>query len=199
VVEAAAKTSQTQDQLVKTGDEAKALDKRVDAGVDQAIASDEKEAKEQSRKIKQALQVVDPTGASNTAASDQREDKTGDSGGSPSSNVTPTAQQPEVQSVQRQKGRLGRAAHWFSAKLGGIKAGVRRLNAKIIAGVLKYAAKFSKSEAERDAAMAGLAEEQAFVAKNVQEETENDGLFTAFQEKATQLKTGVTTLAEQEK
>jgi hypothetical protein len=100
--------------------------------------------------------------------------------------------------IRREGGFGSKVSSWFSSKLSGLKAGITRLNNKILKGVMKYASKFNDSEAERKLVASTMNDEKSYMAVEVQKEQENDILFADFQGKAGQLSEGVSTLAEKE-
>jgi len=101
--------------------------------------------------------------------------------------------------IQRKPGIGSRIKSWFAKKLSSLKSGVRRLNNKILGGVMKYATKFNKSEEDRQAVNAAMNEESAFASKDVQNEQNNDTMFSDYEDKAGKLSEGVKALADKEK
>ncbi|MDX2162928.1 MAG: DUF4157 domain-containing protein [bacterium] len=93
------------------------------------------------------------------------------------------------------KGRFGA---WFARKIGGLKAGVRRLNNRILKAVIKFATRLRKPDVDPSVIPVGMAEERQFSAQDVQDEQRNDELFTEYQSKAQQANAGVNKMAELE-
>jgi hypothetical protein len=102
-------------------------------------------------------------------------------------------------SLQRKPGLGKRIKSWFAKKLSGLKAGVRRLNNKILGGVMKFATKFNKSEEERQAVSVAMSEEKEFAAKDVQNEEQNNQLFGEYESGADKLSEGVKQLEAEQK
>jgi hypothetical protein len=72
------------------------------------------------------------------------------------------------------------------------------LNNKLLMSVIKFASKFSKSEADRQAVPLAMQEEKAYTSLDVKNEQEDKGLFTEYQGKAVKLNEGVDALAAKE-
>jgi|GEM_PF-802131 len=101
--------------------------------------------------------------------------------------------------LQRKPGIGSRIKSWFAKKLSSLKSGVKRLNNKILGGVMSYATKFNKSEEDRQAVALAMNEEKTFAAKDVKNETANDGMFKDYEDKAGQLSEGVKQLESENK
>ncbi len=200
VIKTTDSVGKTKIELSQTGEKSKDLDKTVPMLVEQTVGGSKEEAKRLSQQVKDGLKTEEPKSQDGS-----------DSSTSGNSNIVSQISEDEKdlgqegdggdlkRKVQRKGGIGSRIANWFEMKIGGLKAGVKRLNGKILAGVLKYAGKFDKSDADRKTAVAAMSEEKTFSAKDVQEETENDFLFLDFQDKANQLNTTAQTLAEMDK
>lgn len=201
VSDTAGKVGEAKTELHKTGAQAKDLDEKLPALVEQSVGGSEDRVKSLSKEVKEALKKPEPDASPSSGDADavSQIDKMNVELKKESEQTAVTGSAVVGRSVQRKGGSGRSAANWIANKLGGLKAGVRRLNAKIVAGVLKYAAKLDKSEADRNSTILAMSEEKTFANQDVQEESENDKLFMAFQDKAAQLNTNVRALAEKDK
>ncbi len=178
-----AKTTATQ--LNDTGEKVANLDKSLPTLVETSVSGNKDEVKNLSAQVKAGLQKDPQSGDTAIVAQIDADNN--------NLEQDPSALQTK-RSVQR-KGGSG-AVNWFATKLGGLKAGVARLNNKILMGVLKFAGKFNKNELDRQAVSTSLAEEKNFAADDVEAESENDLLFTDFENNANQLNESVHSLTE---
>ena len=186
--------SKSQTQLKETGEKSKGLDSGIPQLIDQSVGEDKGEAKNLNKQVKEGLKIEEP-------AIDGNKSPTSDD-----NNLTLQINEDDkkldqedgdIQLKLRRKPGVGnRIANWFAKKILGLKAGVRRLNGKILAGVLKFAGKFDKSEGDRQIAISAMSEEKDFAGKDVQEEDENDQLFGEFGDKAGELDATANMLAE---
>lgn len=104
----------------------------------------------------------------------------------------------DTNTIQRE-GFGSRLKAWFMRGVSKVKAGIKRLNNKVLAGIIKFASKFNKSEEDRKVVGEAMIEQQGFMTEKVKLEQENSEDFGKYQGMASQLQEGVQQLAEKER